>query len=258
MSFIDRAREFILGKQFARIDLDRHYSNSPYNEARAYGERNKGIGGVEPILGRLQASRQSYLAEMTQYIEGERGREEALYSQLRKTGQRKQLFKWIALGAVLVLFLQTKLDSRALPSILWLFLFFLGIATFAVCVVSAVISLIYRAREAHAARVYQDYTAQAQAGFDRINRSHNASMRAFRTEIDDLYLASLDPAHREVILMRRDQERQHEEAMRLQEKALKLQEQHQQAIEEEQRRARQAQEKLLAIEEERERRRRGY
>lgn len=258
MQFIDRAREFIIGRQFPRMDLDRHYSNAPYNKARSYCEQNKGISGVEPIMGRLQASRQGYLAEMEQYIQGEQDREQALYSRLRKMGQGKQLFKWICLGAVLALFLQIKLDSRALPSILRLFLFFLGIATFAACVVCAVVSLIYRAREAHAARVYQDYTAQAQAGFDRINGVHNASMQAFYTEIDDLYLASLDPAHREVILMRRDQERQHEEAMRLQKKALKSQERHQQAVEEEQRRARQAQERLLAIEEDRERRYRRY
>ncbi len=265
MNFIDKVKEFIVGKQFARMDLDHHYSNAPYNEAKAYGERNKNINGVQAVMGKIQKARQSYLAEMKQYIEGERSREQASFSQLQKMEQKKQFFKWLCLGSVLALFIVSEIDAKAHTSVIRLLTFLLGMVVFVAFFASIMISLVFKMRENLAQKAYQNYMEEAQAGFNRINGAHNKAMNTLYTEIDNLYLASLDPAYREVILMRRDQERQHREAMqlqketmRLQKEAMQTQKKHQQAVEEEQRRTRQAQEELLAIEKERERRRRGY
>lgn len=258
MGFMNKGKEFIVGKQFARIDLDHHYSNTPYNEAKAYGEKNKNIKGVQAVMEKIQTARRNYLAEMKQYIEGEHGREQASFSRLQKMGQKKQFFKWFCLGSVLALFIVSELDAKAHTSVIRLLTFLLGMVVFVAFFASIIISLVFKMRENLAEKAYQNYMEEVQAGFNRINGAHNKAMNALYTEIDNLYLASLDPAYREVILMRRDQERQHKEAMRLQKEAMQTQTKHQQAIEEEQRRTRQAQEELLAIEKERERRRRGY
>ena len=66
-------------------------------------------------------------------------------------------------------------------------------------------------------------------------------------DIDYIYLGSLEPAHREAVLARRDQERHHQEMMEAQAR-------HHQRVEEEQRKIRKSQEELLQIERTRENR----
>lgn len=258
MGFASSVKEFVMGKQYTRIDLDHHYSNSPYKKAEAYYKQNKSISGTESVMQRIKTARENYLAGMEQYIAQERPREEACFSKVKEKGAKKQMFKGLFFAAVLAIFLIGWLDGKLHSSAANLLLLLLGMLVLAFAAVTLVVMLIYKGQEALAENAYRRYVEEAQSGFNRINGAHNALMAALYTEIDDLYLASLDPAHREVILMRRDQERQHQEAMQMQKKALQAQKEHQRTIEEEQRRARKAQEELLAIEQERERRYRGY
>ena len=75
--------------------------------------------------------------------------------------------------------------------------------------------------------------------------------------LDTLYLASLDPMQREMVMMRRDQQRQHEEMVQLQERATREQREDQARLQKQQEDIRRTQQHLLDIELERERRR-GY
>lgn len=90
--------------------------------------------------------------------------------------------------------------------------------------------------------ILAEYESEAR----RIN-SRTAWIQSIYDKVDDLYLDTLDPAHREAVLMRREQERQHRELMDAQQR-------HNQAMLDEQRRILQAQEEMLQIEREREER----
>ncbi|MFG6374187.1 MAG: hypothetical protein K1W04_08675 [Oscillospiraceae bacterium] len=258
MGFASNIKEFIVGKQYTRIDLDHHYSNSPYKKAKAYYEQNKSVSGAESVMQKIKTARENYLAEMERYITKERPREEACFSKVKEKGKKKQMFKGLLFAAVVAICVIAWLDGVLHSSAATLLLLLLGMAAIAFAVVTLVIMLIYKGQEALAENTYRRYVDEARSGFNRINGAHDTLMAALYTEIDSLYLASLDPAHREVILMRRDQERQHQEAMQMQKKALQAEKEHQRVVEEEQRRTRAAQEELLAIERERERRYRGY
>lgn len=72
--------------------------------------------------------------------------------------------------------------------------------------------------------------------------------------IDDLYLCSLDNTHRELVLLRRQQEKQNQEMLRLEKERQEFEKERLN----EQRRTRTASEQLLAIEREREKRWRGW
>lgn len=258
MRLIDKIKEFIMGKKYDRTDLDHHYSNSPYKRAKAYYTQNRSISGTEAVMQKITEARQRYLTEMEQYIAQERPREEAHFSKIQKMGTKKQLFKWFFFGTVFVIYILGKLHVSPRSQLLWFLwdLFCTALVLFAIA--ALLVMLVYKCRESFAENAYQRYLKEIQSGFDRINFPHNETMNALYTEIDDLYLASLDPTHREIILMRRDQARQHEEAMKMQKETLHAQKEHQKAVEAEQRRTRAAQEELLVIERERERRYRGY
>lgn len=72
-------------------------------------------------------------------------------------------------------------------------------------------------------------------------------------DIDTLYLRSLDPSHREMVLMRREQAEHNRKQEELEEERVRLENERLREAE----KTRKAQEKLLKIEEEREKRYRG-
>lgn len=88
---------------------------------------------------------------------------------------------------------------------------------------------------------------------NKLNNLGNGFIRTsidYYDAIDNLYLLSLDTTHRELVLLRRQQEAHNQDMLRLEKERQKAEKERL----EEQRRAREATEKLLSIEIEREKR----
>ena len=114
-------------------------------------------------------------------------------------------------------------------------------------VLGVVATIVLKIYEIILEKKYSSCAKSVMSKSEQVNAKHLDNVKYIRNRIDNLYLNSLDPAHRELVLMRRDQKQQHEQSMY-------AQRQHQETVEEEQRKIRYAQEELLKIEREREER----
>ena len=114
-------------------------------------------------------------------------------------------------------------------------------------IISAILKKYYGSK-------YRKYIESISARFIKLGNDFQAISHSYYDSIDNLYLCSLDAAQREIILLRRDQEKHNQEMKRMEEERQLLERQRLA----EQQRARAATENLLAIEQERERRYRSW
>ena len=89
----------------------------------------------------------------------------------------------------------------------------------------------------------------------RVTGLYDSRNSTYYREIDNLYLGTLDPVQREIVMMRRDQQRQHDQLMMEQQINAQSQREHEARLEREQAEIKRDQRRLLELEE---RRMRGY
>lgn len=138
-----------------------------------------------------------------------------------------------------------------------------GELTFGI-MICPIVYCVFKIKEKISEKSYARYLNDAITKARQIDIRYQKIAGDIYNKLDDIYLNSLEPAHREVVLMRRDQERQHQELMQAQfkfqqeqyEKTRQMQQEQQKQWErlaEEQKRTRKAQDELLQIEREKER-----
>ena len=226
-----------MAHKIIRYDLDRVYRFIEYNEAINYANKYMGVKGVEEQVQNLQKELDIYKKDISAIVEPERKDEELKYNVWEKWFKANKICKWALAGFFLVsiinlIFLQNVLD------VLWLFVI-LMIPAFIVTMIGV---RIY-------SKNYSDYMNKLDARIGERNNRFANRARAYYEAIDNLYLNSLDPSHREMVLMRREQAEHNKELIRLK----KEQQMRENERLEEERRMRKAQERMLEIEEERER-----
>lgn len=232
-------------KKLQRLDLEHCYSWREYNNAINCGKTNIHLKGVSDHIEQLNDERKQYEQVMKNLIDAEKDTENKKYHFAEKWRKIKIISLFAFIGSLILMVIGIAVNPNGLLAVLLMALFFLG---FCICpflfLLAAVIEVISR-------KLYSRYADGLRAHIYGINSSFDYKVRTCYLAIDDIYLDSLDAAHRELVLMRREQNEHNQKLERMAE------EQHraEKANLEENRRIRQVQERLLAIEEERENRR---
>ncbi|MDE5938128.1 MAG: hypothetical protein K2H37_03495 [Lachnospiraceae bacterium] len=241
----------------ARYDLNKCYRFNEYNEAIAYAKKNMEIEGVREQYQKLLAEKDNYVQDIKGITEPEKENEDKKYTDWGNWIRKKNLCVRITIGFVIMTVINMVLGG-VLPFALHTLIMKLSLFLFILIPASAVTKVGQIISE----RAYYKYMEPIGNRIRIRNNNFAEYARACNQTIDDLFLMSLEPAHREMVMMRREQAKQHEEMMRMEKERLKLEkeririEKERQVdarnANEEARRTREAQERLLRIEEDRE------
>ncbi len=237
----------IMKKSFARIDFNDYYITNECNRVIEYAQRNGHIKGVNDTFNQIQNIQNEYLGKMKKFIDDEFERENNLYSRLEKIHFCKIMCRFAVIVTFILFIFQGKLPHNLFMDLVFLLAIVVFLGGIFMWLITKVIEMVFRNR-------YITYVKNIETQINNINGIYYNALNGIYNNIDSLYLNSLEPALRETVLMRRDQERQHKERLKM----MQTQIENQQRIEQEQKLARERQEELLEIERERERRYKGY
>lgn len=234
-------------KKPARYDLDKVYYFTQYNKTQGYGKSNINVSGVSEQLRLLDVEKAGYKSDIAGIIGPVREREASLFAQWETRYMKKA--RWFNVGKIigLITIIDIIFDNN-LPLIIRKY--FSPLLLLAIIVIIPVM-LLMTASERLARKKYNDFIAPIAEQINRRGADFEEKARVYYRSIDNLYLASLDPAMREVILLRREQEEHNKEMARIERERLGNEKE---ALTEA-RKTRQAQERLVAIEEARDRER---
>lgn len=244
-----------------RCNLERVYNYNEYNKTMNYAKKNIEVNGVREQIQNLTAAKNTYIQKMRNITEPEKEKEDKKYHEWENWYKKKNICVWITIGLIAVSVINLLLGAF-LPDGLHKLFTLSGLLIFIMLPASIVVKLV----EFICGNSYYKYTRPILENISVLNIEFTETSRKYYVSIDDLYLLSLDPAHREMVLMRREQTKQHEEMMRMERERIELEkerirvEKARQADEraaraearQEAERSRKAQERLLQIEEDRE------
>lgn len=237
----------IMKKSFTRIDFNDYYITNECNRVIEYAQRNGHIKGVNNAFNQIQSIQNEYLGKMKKFIDDEINHETNLYTRLEKIHFCKVLCRFAVIATFILFIFQGKLPHNLFMDLVFLLAIVVFLGGIFIWLITKVIEMVFRNR-------YITYMKNIEIQINNINGIYYNALNGIYNNIDVLYLNSLEPALRETVLMRRDQERQHQERLKM----MQTQIENQQRIEQEQKLARERQEELLEIERERERRYKGY
>lgn len=214
-----------------RTDLDRVYYYEECNKTLAYAEEKMSVNGVLEYYKKMKVEKNNYTSDIDSIVNPKRENEEKRYFSLEKWTKVRQISAWTCVGAFIIWIICSMNYSLGKIAAL---LFLLAFAAFPVFVISkigeVVCSMIYE-------RFVQDIMEEIRAR----EKQFIELCQKYYKEIDDLYLYSLTPEHRETVLLRRDMAEQHKEHIQMAERQLRIQEH----IEDEQKRSSQIQQGIL-------------
>lgn len=233
-----------------RYDLDKVYFMSEYNKAIAHGKQNISIQGVKEQLRELEQEKKNYFDKVADIVNPERDTEQAKYQQYEKWTVIEKKIKHFEIALILATILYVAFE-KYFPTYFVLFGFILVAFVLFIGPITFIISKI--AKHSYG-MLYNRYIQSIADKVNSLGSSFERTSAGYYDTIDSLYLGSLDPAHKEMVLIRRQQAMHNQEMLRLEKKRQKAENQ----FLTEQQRTRQATEELLQIEKERERRYRGW
>lgn len=237
------------GKSLYRVNLNSFYNTNTFENEINFANQNIKVKGVQELLHGIQNEYREYNEKMMQLINNSKETECSKYRLWEKTHKRKTMTKYIIIISLILIIVGIALgDSNLIQGRIGKFLFSItGLLLYLIFFAGIIMFIAFKITEKVYENNYKSYVEELNRQAGNINIEYKNKMRRYHNKIDDLYLMSLEPSHREIVLMRREQEQQHRERMRLQEV-------HNREVLEEQKRARQAQEELLEIEKAREER----
>lgn len=229
-------------KNICRIDFSCLYQTKEYENAVNYANQNISIPGVREILEKIQNDYKEYEEQLVCLKNEEMQNENRKYVLWEKVHKGKVIGMWVAIISIIISMCLNPGTSYILLGIqlLTILFSFIGIASVVILKIAEMISR----------KLYQSYAEKLGRKVGDINARYAHMFDMLWNEIDGLYLASLDPEHRELVRMRRDNERYHQENIHLQQAFEKVQND----ILKEQEKTRELQAQLLAIEQAREER----
>ena len=246
---------FLKGKETVnRMDLKRIYRYGEYNKAVSYAEQNRHVAGVENYVQLLRTEKEKYSQELKAIVEPEIEQENAKYTSWQKWFKKKMICIRIMAGllsfVIVSLLLSIFVDSNGFMHVInwlkWFCLFWM--------IIMIPVLTVMKIGDVITANIYRKYSNSLMKKISDRNNLFTARSQEIYREIDNCYLVSLDPSHREMVLMRREQARHQGEMRRLEEQRVRVE--REKLMEE--RRARMAQESLLDIEQERKKREDEY
>lgn len=250
-----------MSTKIVRCDLDRCYRFNEYNKAMDYANKNMNVEGVREQIQKLQNEKEIYISNVKNITEPERETENQKYASWEKWNGRWNICIRITIPLLIIIILNNVL-SFILPEIIHNILRILGFLIY----IMVPASLVTLAATHGCESSYNRYKADIIQRINNINASFSNRFNEYYRQIDNLYLCSLDPTHREMVIMHREQTKYNEEMLRLErernqlekernEQMLRL-EKERHALEKERmqetKRTRQATEDMLQIERDRE------
>ena len=234
-------------QRLQRFALDQCYFYGEYNETINYAKMNSHLEGVNACIEQLDNERKQYEQEMEKVIDSEKGNENKKYHFWETWRKIKFISLGIFIGSIVLgLLADSVVPYGVLEVLLTVFIFLLWFVMLIFCPIVAIIQLIGRL-------LYFRYANGLREQLYCMGRDFEHKARACYFAIDEIYLKSLDPMHREMVLMRREQNEHNRRLEGIEEERRKTERENL----EENRRIRYAQEQLLDIEREREKRRWG-
>lgn len=239
-----------------RYNLDKVYFMKEYNKTVSYGNQNINLQGVKEQLQELEQAKKIYVDKVKNLVDPEKDTEQTKYQKYEKWSIIERSIKYLEIPLLIAYFICPMLFELLPIAFHFSFIFSLTNALLPLVAVfvgpiAFVVAKIMRGRYA---LQYNQYIVAIRDSVNSLGSNFTKTSLKHYDEIDILYLGSLDPAHREVILLRRQQETHNQEILRLEKERQESEKQH--LIE--QQKTRQATEELLKIEQERERRYRGW
>lgn len=231
-------------KKLQRIDLEQCYSYGEYNEAINHGKMNSRLEGVNDYIAQLNNERMQYEQEMKKVIDVEKDNENRKYHFWEKWRKIKFISLGIFVGSHILDFIIGSVFNGTLEALLTILICLLLVLNVILFLIAAVIQVI-------SGKLYSRYADNLKEHLYCINKSFDYKTRTCYLAIDDIYLNSLEPSHREIVLMRREQNEHNHKLEKIAEERRRLEEKNL----EENKKIRNAQEQLLEIERERENRR---
>lgn len=236
----------------ARYDLTRCYNFSKYNEAMKYANQKNEVEGMREQIEKMISGKDTYVQDIQNIIEPEKAAEEETYLAWEKWYKRNAKMGW-GLIALIVFNLITTIFGGFGSNVI----FFLGFLGWIISPIALIVFIIMKVGTKIKCNAYNKLVDGLYVRIESRNKMFLQQSQEYYEEIDNLYLISLDPTHREMVLMRREQAEFQKQMQKLEKERLRLErdrQTHERETLEENRRARAAQERLLAIEEEREKR----
>ena len=228
-------------KKLQRYDLDRCYSYGEYNKTINYGKTNGRLEGVNNHITQLNNERKQYEREMRKAIDAEKDNENRKYHFWEKWRKIKFISLGIFVGSIILVFIIYSVFQGLLESLL-------TILDFLVLLIALILFLIAAIVQVISEKLYSKYANNLREQIYSINKNFDYKSRTCYLAIDDIYLNSLEPAHREMVLMHREQNEHNQKVEKIAEERRRLERENL----EENRKIRYTQEKLLEIEKERE------
>ncbi len=239
-----------------RYDLEKVYFLDEYNKTVAYGRRNINIAGVKESLEDLEKERRIYAEQVLDIVNAERDNEAKKYQAYQKWNDLKKKSKWAEIGLILFFIIRSNI-FKYLPVGLRTSLLFTSFDSLVVLSLFLIVPIVFIVSKlvAHTCAIrYKHYIEPVIAKINYLGTNFTRKSLDYYDAIDNLYLQSLDPTHRELVLLRRQQEEQSKNMLRLEKERKQMEEKHLRELQ----RTRQAVEETLAIEKEREKRYRGW
>lgn len=219
-------------EKMQKVNIGDWYDVREIGKTINYAQEQKHVSGVEEILSILIEKYNSYDRDMKALKSKEQTNMDNMYLKWNKVYTYSLWCKW---ASVIMFVLDLFIDN-----IFILFFLLLGIVFFCVFGICQFIL----------SKKYSKYWEGVKTESDRIYNKHFAQMETYYNRIDSLYLASLEPMQRDMILMRREMlkmEQRNQELLREQIK-------NQNKMEQQQREMQKIQGELLQIERQREER----
>lgn len=243
-------------RRVVRYDLDKVCYLDEYDRTVAYGSKNIDIKGVKEQLQGLEKEKKIYIEEAVAIINSERASEQLKYHQYEKWFKVEKVIKYIEIALILVVIVCMSIYDNLSMGIRTSLFFGLGevLLMLLVLLIVPLAFVVAKIGKNIYRTCYNRYMGSVAARMKGLGKSFDRKSRTCYDAIDNLYLRSLDPTHRELVLLRRQQEKHNQDMLKL--------ERERQDIEKdrlrEQKRATQAAEELLSIEKEREKRYRNW
>lgn len=231
-----------------RCDLQKLHNYRRYNEACDYAKKNMNVKGVKEVHQNLLKANEQYKQEYDAIVEVEKENEVNKYQIWDKWFKVNDIISRIGIGDICLYVVNIVIKVIGFNASLLTN----GISTLVFCasILLVPLFLITKIGESISRKGYNQVINRTKGKINIVNEKFEKVSGDYYKQTDNLYLSSLDPAHREMVYMRREQQKHNDEMLRIEN------EKRQQEMEQlrEMKKTRYAQERILEIEEERVRR----
>lgn len=191
-------------------DFEKYLNFNEYNETMRYANKNIEVKGVSEQIQNLMNEKENYISNVKNIINTEREKGNQKYQLWEKWNARNSISLRITMGLLAIIILN-KVLSSFLPGVIHTILRIIGLPIYIMVPVSLVIMVITSSHEMD----YNRYETDIIQKINSITATFSKKFKEYYTTIDDLYLCSLEPAHREMVIMHREQKEHNKEMLRL-------------------------------------------